>query len=255
MAKKIKGVKTIGKTIDRGISILIYADPGVGKTTLASTLPVGETLFINVEGGIGPLLGTGHEVRQLAANLSDLQALYEALATTEHGYKNVVVDNISELQDWMVITLTQTRGKDFTEIKEHGDAGQKMREYLHLFRDLTEKGINVVFNAWEFPLPIEEGEDITITRLYPKLYKRIAPEVCGIVDLVGHLEKYEKTGDRFIRFEGTSKVIAKTQFKGVDKFEPANLPFIFDKIKAFDYTDISAPEMVPVSEVNIGNKR
>lgn len=250
--KKLDGVVEIGKEIDRGISMLIYSDPGVGKTTLASTLPVGETLIINTEAGLGPLLGTGHHVRFLESNLKDLQKCYEDIATKKHPYKNIVVDNISELQDWMVITLTQMRGKDFTEIKEHGDTGQKMREYLHLFRDLVYKGMNVVFNAWEFPLPIEEGEDITVTRLYPKLYKRIAPELCGIVDMVGHLEKYDKTGDRFVRFEGTTKIIAKTQFKGIGKFEPANLPHIFTKVKAYDYTDAKAPELTEVNQYNVG---
>lgn len=250
--KKNKDIQIMGTSIERGISILIYADPGVGKTTLASTLPVGETLFINVEAGIGSLLGTGHHVRQLEPDLKDLQHVYEQIKTGAWGYNNIVLDNISELQDWMVITLTQNRGKDFTEIKEHGDAGQKMREYLHLFRDLTDSGKNVVFNAWEFPLVIKEGEDITVTKLFPKLYKRIAPEACGIVDLVGHLEKYEKTGDRFVRFEGTEGLIAKSQFKGIDKFEPANLPFIFNKIKKFDYTKVQPLPLSEVTEHNVG---
>ena len=248
----IGGTKVMGKEIDRGISLLIYADPGVGKTTLATTLPVGETLIINTEAGLGPLLGTNHYIFNLDRDLKQLQELYKEIITKDHPFTNIVVDNISELQEWMVITLTQTRGKDFTEIKEHGDAGQKMREYLHLFRDLVYKGINVVFNAWEMPLPIEESTDMTITKLYPKLYKRIAPEICGIVDLVGRLEKYEKTGDRFIRFEGTSKIEAKSQFKGVDRFEPANLPLLFEKIKAYDYTNTTPPEAVQVSNLNVG---
>jgi phage nucleotide-binding protein len=231
----ITGANKAGNEIKRGISLLVYADPGIGKTTLAATLPVDETLIINTEAGIGALLGTGHYVYNLDQGLKQLQKLYEDIATLNHPFKNVVLDNISELQDWMVIVLTQGRGKEFTEIREHGDASQKMREYLHLFRDLTEKGINVVFNAWEFPLPIEEQEDSTITRLYPKLYKKLAPEICGIVDMVGHLELLEKTGDRFLRFEGSSRLIAKTQFKGVDKFEPANLPALFAKVRAYNY--------------------
>jgi len=183
-------------------------------------------------------LGTEHYVYSLDQSLKKLQKCYEDVATKDHQFKNIVLDNISELQDWMVIALTQGRGKEFTEIREHGDASQKMREYLHLFRDLTEKGMNVVFNAWEFPLPIEEGDEMTVTRLYPKLYKKLAPEICGIVDMVGHLENYEKTGERFIRFEGSSRLVAKSQFKGVEKFEPANLPALFAKVRAYNYKEM-----------------
>lgn len=250
--EKIKGAKPIGKKIDRGISCLIFSEPGIGKTSTLSTLPVGETLIISVEAGLGPLLGTGHHVIALDQDLKQLQSIYEDIATKEHQYTNICVDNVSELQDWMVVTLTQTRGKDFTEIKEYGDASQKMREYLHLFRDLTYKGMNVWFTAWEMPMPIEEGEDITVTRIYPKLFKKLAPEICGIVDLVGHLEMYEKTGDRFLRFQGGSKMIAKSQYRGIGKFMPANLPHIIEKIKAFDYTEVKPPELVEVNEMNVG---
>ena len=43
--EKIVGADVIGSEITKGISLLIYADPGIGKTTLAATLPVGETLI------------------------------------------------------------------------------------------------------------------------------------------------------------------------------------------------------------------
>ena len=38
-----------GSKINRGLAICIYADAGTGKTTLATTLPENETLFINTE--------------------------------------------------------------------------------------------------------------------------------------------------------------------------------------------------------------
>ena len=49
-----------GTAIDRGLSIIIYGIPGAGKTTMASTLPVDQTIIISTEAGLGPLLGTGH---------------------------------------------------------------------------------------------------------------------------------------------------------------------------------------------------
>lgn len=235
--KMLEGAKPVGNSIDRGISIIIYGDPGRGKTTLAATLPVGETLIINTEAGYGPLLGTGHVVFNLKTDLKELERLYQYLRTEEHPFKNVVIDNISELQDWMLRVLFKGRGKDFPDIKERGDTATKMKEYITLFRDLTtERSMNVVFNAWETPLDIERSDVGTVTKIAPKLSPGIVPDICGKVDAVGHLEVYEKTGDRFIRFVGTPKIMAKCQFKGIEEFEEADLPKVITKIKAFNYT-------------------
>lgn len=231
---KLKFEKAPNK-INRGIAFLIYADPGIGKTTLATTLPEEETLIVNTEAGLGPTLGTKHVIFNLKDDLSQLQELYEYLRTQEHPFKYVVLDNISEMEQWMIATLTKGRRKDFVEVKEYGDAGYKMREYLTLFRDLIYQNITVVFNAWEMPLEIKNSNGEIVTKAYPKLFKRVAPEIAGKVDIVGHLEMYQKTGDRYIRFEPTREVLAKSQFKGIEKFEPAEFMPILKKLYAHDY--------------------
>lgn len=235
--------------INRGISILIYADPGVGKTTLASTLPEGETLILNFEAGLGPLLGTKHLVSNLhGTDVSKLDELYKDLRTKKHPFKYVVLDNISELEQWVLLSLTKKRGKEFTEVREYGDAAFKMREYMHLFRDLVFQGITVIFNAWEFPLEIKNNDGCIITKTFPKLSKRVSPEVCGIVDVVGHLEVHEKTGKRWIRFGPSDQYITKSQFKGLSDGEPADLVTILEKLYDYDYTRKPVPEP-PVPDV------
>ena len=221
--------------INRGISILIYADPGIGKTTLATTLPPDETLIINTEAGLGPTMGKGHHIFNLKQDLVQLQDLYQHLRTEKHPWKYVVLDNISEMEQWMVTVLVGGRGKDLPDIKEHGDVTYKMKEYMHLFRDLTYKNINVIFNAWQMDLDIKSMLGEIMTKACPKLYKKVAPDVCGLVDAVGHLEMVEKTGDRFIRFEPTRDIIAKCQFRGLSKFEPADLMAVFNKLRAYNY--------------------
>lgn len=228
----------VGNKINRGISILIYSDPGVGKTTLAATLPVDETLIINTEAGLGPLLGTSHLVSNFnAENIDKLMEMYEYLRTQKHPFKYVVVDNISELEQWIILALTHGRGKQYTELREYGDAAFKIRELMHLFRDLVYKGMSVVLNAWEMPLEIRNVQGEVITKTFPKLNKRVSPELCGIVDVVGHLECHEKTQQRWIRLGPSNQYITKSQFKGLDQGEPADMPALLKKLYDYDYTE------------------
>lgn len=228
--------------IDRGVSVIIYADPGKGKTTLATTCPEGETLIINTEAGLGPTLGTNHVIFNLVQNpddsnqyLNTLDEMHRYLMTQDHPFKWVVIDNVSELEQCIILELTHSRRKEFTEVKEYGDGANKLRDTIRKYRNLTSKGINVIFNAWEAPIELKNKDGEILTKIFPKVSKKVAPEFCGIVDIVGHLEVYEKTGDRWIRFGQSEQYITKCQFKGLEDGEPANLPLVIGKVKGFDY--------------------
>lgn len=229
----------VSNKINRGISIVIYGDPGVGKTTLATTLPPAETVILNFEAGIGALLGKGHTIIPIEDNLNKLDFVYQTLRTNPVPY--VVLDNISELEQWMINVLTKGRKKDFVELKEYGDTSYKMREYIRLFRDLVFHGTTVVFNAWESPIEIQVSGGEVRTKAFPKLQKKLAIELCGLVDMVGRLERYPKTGDRYIRLDGTNEIEAKTAFKILDeqgrdcKFWEPDLPSLFKKVYGHDY--------------------
>jgi len=227
--------------INRGIAIIIYGDPGVGKTTLASTLPEGETLIINTEAGLGPLLGTKHLVFNLQSEIKNYEIentvdeLYRYLRTQKHPFKYVVLDNVSELEQLLLLNLTKRRGKDTPEVREYGDVSFKMKEWVHLFRDLVFENITVLFNAWEFPLEIKNIDGAIVTKTVPMIGKKIALQVCGIVDVVGHLEVYEKTGKRWVRFGPSNQLITKSQFKGLENGEIADMPIILTKLYEYNY--------------------
>lgn len=221
---------------NRGVSAILYADAGIGKTTMATTLPGDETLIINVEAGLGAMLGKGHHIFYLKDDLSQLDELYKFIRTEKHHWKYVVVDNITELSNWIVNVLYRGRSKDFPTLAEYGDASAKMREYVHLFRDLVEQGITVIFNAWEMNLEIKNSGGEVVTKTCPMMFKKIASEICGLVDMVGHLECWDKTGDRWVRFHPLKGLVAKTGFKGISAEEPAHWPTILKKVYEYDYT-------------------
>jgi len=246
----LKTLKSAGNKIDRGISFIIYGNPGVGKTTLATTLPPDETLIINSEAGLGPLLGKGHVVFNLIEFVNDgefektVEELYKLLRTTEHPFKYVVLDNLSEIENQLLLSITRRRGKETPSIKEYGDVSFKMKEWVHLFRDLEYLGINVVMNAWEFPIELKNFDGNVITQILPKVSKSYAPNICGLVDVVGHMEVHEKSGKRWIRIRPNDQYLCKSQFKGVGgandpSGEPADLTELITKIRDYDYASES----------------
>ena len=238
-------IVTAGTKIDRGLSIIIYGIPGAGKTTMATTLPVDETIIISTEAGLGPLLGTGHKYFDLHFNedggrafLNKIEDFHRYLLTEKHPFKYVVLDNISELEQQIINALRSMRKKEFVSILEYGDSAVKMREYFMLYRNLMYKGITVVFNAWEYPFEFESHDGVVKTITMPKVSKKVSPDICGEADMVGHIEVHQASGKRWVRFIANEQFVAKSQFKGMEENGGLCLPdfpSIFENIYGYNY--------------------
>ena len=248
---ELNEIKPAGNTIDRGISFVIYANPGVGKTTMATTLPPDETLIINAEAGIGPLLGKGHSVFNVLQIVDDsnsektfekvMSNIYKQLRTTDHPFKYVVLDNLSEIENQLLLSYVARHGRESPSRQEYGDAAYKMREWIHLWRDLVFQGITVIFNCWETPMELKSVEGNIVTLIVPKISKSNVPTLTGCVDVVGHIEVHEKTGKRWLRLTPNEDCLCKTQFQGIGEDgkpgELADFEIIIGKIMNHNYKE------------------
>lgn len=241
-------------TINRGLSGIIFGNPGQGKTTLASTLPPEDTLIITTEAGLGPLIGKGHsllDIKKVQENNPDkslediISEIYIQIRTQKHIFKNIVLDNISELENALLQDYTRRRKKHTPEVREHGDVSYKMKEWVCMFRDLEYQGINVFFMAWEMAMDIKNSNGEVITMTVPMVGKKVSIQICGLVDFVTHLEVYEKTGARWLRFGPSSQYLTKCQFAGLEAGEEADLPKLIDKLMSHNYiaskTEVKQP--------------
>jgi phage nucleotide-binding protein len=221
-----------------GATILIYGDSGTGKTTSAGTLPEGSTLFLDVEGGVASLRGRKHDAVRVKDDLSNLRELFQWVrlgGDVGKKYKNVVLDSATELEQHMLIALgSGGKRQGAPELQHYQIAQYRMREYLRILRDLRDRGVNVVVTALEMQLQMEQGQAVQRSRSYPMLAKKIAPEVCGLFDVVGHQvisNKDGHEGERFIVLEATDRAVGKNRWTDDTFIEAGNLGEFIARIR------------------------
>ena len=164
-----------------GEKIIIYAESGMGKTTVASTAP--KPLFVGLDDGgrkiRNPITG---EPIQAIQGVETFQDVRDALQQVElfDSFKSVVVDTVTALQDlaipYILETIPNEKGQKMPNIIKYG----YNKGYQHLYdvmkmilQDcdaLVKRGKNVIFIAQAGPhkVPNPSGEDYL--RSGPRLY-------------------------------------------------------------------------------------
>lgn len=94
-----------------GLRLVLFGDPGTGKTTLASMFP--NPLFVDTDGGmVSAGLAGAQALRFVPKTRSDLERLYAWAVQNEAHYDTLVIDSFTELQR-MVLTeiVDESAGK------------------------------------------------------------------------------------------------------------------------------------------------
>jgi len=209
-----------------GFATIVFGDSGSGKTTMLDSLPVGKTLIISIEGGLNVLENDHHFEELIMPSIKDPQCftvkmrnIYETLRYEEHEYEYVGIDSSSELEKYLQFTQCSIAGKSVPSLNHFGQAAALMRKVIMEFRDLKKaannkvsRPINPIFIAGSFPLETLRTSDQVTTRRYPMLTKKFSQEICGLVDIVAHLE-VDGNQNRILRMHPTDEVMAKTRYK------------------------------------------
>lgn len=212
--EKLLGVRSVSN-IKRGRVLLIYGEAGAGKTTLLDTLNE-PTLLINLDCGEQVLAGEHIRVFDLITpqgtditKIKRFEGMAEILLKeTELPYKYVVIDNVSELQDAYNECLQAQRGVKYPRQLDYRDTGIEIKRWLRRLRNLTYKGVNVIYIAWEDTAKIEDIGGTVQSEKLPMIMGKTCRQIMGLVDFVGVL-RVSKKGDRFLQFDSDSKYLAK----------------------------------------------
>lgn len=191
---RIKPVTSLGLVL----AALFYGRAGTGKTTVASTFPK-PMLHLDIREKGTDSIADVEDVDTLQINSWDeFEQVYWYLASDQNKYKTVVIDAVSQLQDFAVEKAMDEDGKsnEIVTKRQWGSAAGKLKTWIINYRDLVDRGINVVFLAHDRTNEGEDGEDGELTpTVGPRLMPSVASVMTASVKLIGNTfirETHEK---------------------------------------------------------------
>jgi phage nucleotide-binding protein len=182
------------------LKVLIYGEPGVGKTTFAATAP--SPLLIDVERGSRSVLNVNNPVDVL-----DFQSINQVEAAFDK-YETIVLDTLTEMQARLIDQQLRALGKGAPVYKAdwgvYGENTQRIRMLVSMFRDIDK---NLIATAHA---KLDKDDQTGIEFVRPALTPGLAKTVNGMFDIVGFL-KINSKGERVLRVQPNKRVLAKTR--------------------------------------------
>lgn len=167
---------------------LIYANPGVGKTSALKYFP-GKTLVIDIDKSSGVLKGDENiDIAEVDThNIWNewMEVVKELLGNDYSQYDNVVVDNVSELFRASLANLGR-EGKNH-RVPEQSHYQRVDFTMLDSLRALKKLNARIIFTAWETSDLWEAENGQTFNRAYPDIRNKILNNFLGLCDVVARL--------------------------------------------------------------------
>ena len=191
-------------------NFLLYALPGIGKTTFATELFPERALILGAEFGYKGIAGAiGVPVPDYYTLLQYVDQLDTDAAKAK--YDTLIIDTTTKIGEIIETYILSMFGKDsLGECKNHGGAYPLINRYYNLaFNRLKSRGYNFVYicHAATEEVKNEKGE-VTGVKYRPKMSDRINSLIEPEVDYTFFLTLDNK-GDRIMVTDNTTKNVGK----------------------------------------------
>lgn len=195
LTDRIKPVTDLGLVL----AALFYGKAGSGKTTMSATFPK-PLLHLDIREKGTDSISDVEDVDTLSVeDWDEFEQVYWYLKSSENKYKTVVIDAVSQLQDFALLAALSENGKgDDAQLskRDFGMAASRMKTWIINYRDLVDDGIHVVFLAHDRTSDGEEGDDGELTpSVGPRLMPSVASILTAAVKIIGNTfvkETHEK---------------------------------------------------------------
>jgi phage nucleotide-binding protein len=184
------------------LSVLIYGQPGIGKTTFGVSAP--DAVLFDYDGGVQRINGA-HQVPTLQpTSWEDTNLALQELETEMPEIKTIVIDTVGKMLDYMTSYIIKNDPKMAMRDGSLSLKGYGVRKqmFINLLKRLSVMGKNVIFIAHE--REERRGEE-TFKR--PEIGGSSANDLIKELDLVGYM--YAVGKERCITFDPQEYYYAK----------------------------------------------
>ena len=138
------------------VSVLIYGNPGSGKTTMACSMP--KALLFDLDRGIHRAKNNSTDVVQVKS----MDDVYEVLKSKEiDGYETLIFDTLGRLFDFMVCDILKRNKIAKMRIQDYGTL---KIDFDNLISQIRVKNKNVLFVAHETEEKVEINDKTSIVK-------------------------------------------------------------------------------------------
>ena len=184
------------------LSVLIYGQPGIGKTTFGVSAP--DAVLFDYDGGVQRINGA-HQVPTLQpTSWEDTNLALQEIQNEMPEIKTIVIDTVGKMLDYMSAYIIKTDPKMAMRDGSLSLKGYGVRKqmFVNFIKQLALMGKNVVFIAHE--REERRGEE-TFKR--PEIGGSSANDLIKELDLVGYM--YAVGKERVITFDPAEYYYAK----------------------------------------------
>ena len=184
------------------LSVLIYGQPGIGKTTLGVSAP--NAVLFDYDGGVQRINGA-HQVATLQpTSWEDTNAALQEIANEMPEVQTIVIDTVGKMLDYMSAYIIRNDAKMAMRDGSLSLKGYGVRKqmFVNFINQLAWMGKNVIFIAHE--REERRGEE-TFKR--PEIGGSSANDLIKELDLVGYMYAIGK--ERVITFDPAEYYYAK----------------------------------------------